>query len=330
MRKLDHMGDGKTRWGFLATGDIAGQMAVALRDVDRAVPYAVASRDIAKARAFAENLGFEAAYGAYEDLLADPAVEIVYIATPNTLHKGNILDSLRAGKHVVVEKPMCLTAVDAEACILEARKLGLFLMEAMWCRYLPIHRKALQLLGNGEIGDVVMGEAAFVSHRAYDPSHRLFNPELGGGSLHDLGVYPISFLISALGIPTDVAGHILTAPTGVDMQATVGLRFGNGALAEARSGFLVEAPATASFTGSKGTIRITPPFFRPSQLDIHLNGGEVRTIIDPVVGNGYAYELRTAQESVRRGLLEPEERPNTEAVAVLKVIETMLAGTVTA
>ncbi|HJR37027.1 MAG TPA: Gfo/Idh/MocA family oxidoreductase, partial [Nocardioidaceae bacterium] len=197
--------DRPVRWGILATGKIARSFATDLMLLPEAELAAVASRRLESARAFADEFGAGAAYGSYAELVADPAVDVVYVATPHALHKENTLLAFEAGKPVLCEKPMTVTAEDAAELVAVAREKRLFLMEAMWMRCNPVIRRLQQLSASGALGRIeqVRADLGFVVDQP--PTHRLLAPELGGGALLDMGIYPLTFAQVFLGEPDQMA-----------------------------------------------------------------------------------------------------------------------------
>ena len=187
------------RWGILGTGGIAGTFASDLRLTDSGVVVAVGSRSQAAADRFADDFGIAIRHDSYESLVADPEVDVVYVATPHPMHRDNAILALRAGKHVLVEKPFTMNAAEAREVVAVARERGLFAMEAMWTRFLPHVAVIRDWLGQGLLGDIVTVTADHGQWFAEDPRFRLFAPELGGGALLDLGVYPVSFASMVLG-----------------------------------------------------------------------------------------------------------------------------------
>ncbi len=209
------------KWGILATGRIAHKMAHDLKTIPDAQLVAVGSRSKEKADAFAAEHKVPRAWGSYAAAARDPEVEVVYIATPNDFHAENIRICLEAGKSVLCEKPFTLNAKQAEPLIDLAQAKGVFLMEAMWSRFIPAHRKLHELSWTGALGEIRMVQADFGFRADFDPADRLFNPERGGGALLDLGVYPLALAVRLLGIPDRVTGFAQLTATGVDEQSGI-------------------------------------------------------------------------------------------------------------
>lgn len=291
------------RWGILGTGNIARSMADALRLVQGADLYAVASRTQVAADQFAEIQGFKNAYGAYETLLADPNVDIVYIATPNGLHKSNILDALHAGKHVLCEKPLTTCPADTKECIEEARNRGLFLMEAMWTAFFPIVEKARALIEAGTIGTPVHLNANFITFRDATDHPNLFDPSLGGGASLDLGIYPLAVAQLLMGPISSLKSEILVKDRGVDEMVVTSALHANGGVSQLGWGFSVDMPISLKVTGSEGVLEIPQNFHQPQSMILKM-GSKQQRFDFPSIGMGYAHEVLHVQEMIAQGATE--------------------------
>lgn len=312
------------RWGILGTGNIARSMTEALRLAPGAVPLGVGSRNLTTARAFAETWELPRHYGCYDDLFADADVDIVYIATPNSAHHDNIRAALKAGKHVLCEKPLCVSAELARACAAEARAQGLFLMEAMWTRFIPAVRQAVNRARSGEIGKIKLLQADFCAVRRPADWPNLFNAELGGGALLDLGVYPLTLARDVLGRHDSAAGEISTCESGVDDMASIVLSYASGSIAKLRCGFKEDLPRNAKIIGSTGRIVLPEPFHCARKLVLESAEGVPRETIDiPPTGAGYAHQLVEVQSCLDKGLIESPVMPLAESIEVLETIEGM-------
>lgn len=285
------------KWGFLGTGNIARAMASALHHVPGAERFAVASRSQTTAQAFASEFGFDRAYGCYDALMADPDIDVVYVATPNGLHKDNILAALAAGKHVLCEKPMTLSVADSEECFAAARTAGLFLMEAFWTAFFPAMRKAIEIVRSGEIGTPLHFTASFVSLRSPDTYPILFDPALGGGARNDLGIYPVATSLLLAGPARHVSSQSITGPTGVDEMTAFTLEHENGALSVLSCGFRAEMPIALRCVCERGSIEIADTFHHPDHVTV-TRDGETVTYRLPFLGNGYAHEAIAFQDYI--------------------------------
>lgn len=221
----------RTRWGIIGTGNIASQFARGLALLDDAELVAVGSRTAESAHEFGERFGARTRHASYADLASDPDVDAVYIATPHPLHLENTLLGLEAGKAVLCERPFAINAHQAEVMIATARKRGVFLMEAMWTRFLPHMVRLREIVASGAIGELRMLQADFGFRTSFNPQGRLFDPALGGGALLDVGIYPISLASMLLGTPTRVTSMAHLGATGVDEQSAIILGYGGGQLA---------------------------------------------------------------------------------------------------
>ncbi|GAP62120.1 hypothetical protein ARMA_0543 [Ardenticatena maritima] len=312
------------RWGILATGRIAATMAADLCAAEDAELVAVASRSQEAADRFGERWGIPRRYGRYEDLVADPDVEIVYIATPHSLHADNIRLCLEAGKHVLCEKPLTLNARQAADCIALAREKGLFLMEAVWMRFFPAIQQAHDWVRSGVLGTVRLIQADFCFHAPFDPHSRLYNPALGGGALLDVGIYPLSLATMLLGFPDEVQGNALLAPTGVDATNALMLIYPES-LALLSSSVAVEKPQEAWIVGDEGRIHLHAPFFHPEQVTLERYGEPPLTCTFPHPDHGYGYEIAEVHACLRAGLTESPRMPLDESQRLLALMDTLRA-----
>ena len=313
--------DKPVRWGILGTGKIARAFATALQDVPDAVLAGVASRSRDKAEAFAAEFHAGAAYASYEALVAADGIDLVYVATPHPQHVGNALLALGAGKGVLVEKPFTMNVREAEQLIAAARTSGLFLMEAMWTRFMPALAEVKRLIAAGEIGSVQQVVADFGFTASFGPEHRVFNPELGGGALLDLGIYPLSIAASLLGPVVDVKAQASMGPTGVDVQTGFTMKHESGAMAACSCSFLARTPGELTVSGSRGHIRMNTMFHRARSVTVALDDGSTRTIATPYLGNGYVHEVIEAQRCWREGLIESPGMTHDETLALMNVMD---------
>ncbi|KAA3658810.1 MAG: gfo/Idh/MocA family oxidoreductase [Chloroflexi bacterium] len=313
----------KFRWGILATGNIAGSMAQALHTVEDAELVAVASRSQASADKFGEKWNVPRRYASYDALAADPDVDIIYIATPHNLHYENMRLCLSASKHVLCEKPMTLNAAESAQCIAFARQNNLFLMEAVWMRFIPAIAQLRKWLADGVIGDVRLIQADFNFNLPFDPTHRLYNPELGGGALLDLGIYPLSFTTMLLGFPNEIHAQAQMSQSGVDELNTMTLIYDNNISAQLTSGMVINKPIEAFVMGSKGTIKVHNLFFRPDKMTLHLNGEDPQTHTIPYLDNGYPHEVLEVHNCLRAGKLESNIMPLDETQRMMQLMDNL-------
>ena len=313
------------RWGILGTGGIAHAFAADLVHTDSGVVVAVGSRSQAGADRFAERHAIARRHPSYEALAADPEVDAIYVATPHPFHHGNALLALEAGKHVLVEKAFTMNAAEAVEVVEAARTRGLFLMEAMWTRHLPHVIEIRRLIAEGALGRVVTVMADHGQSFAFDPSSRLFAPELGGGALLDLGVYPVSFASMVLGTPTRIEAVIEPAPTGVDAQVSILLGHDGGAQAVLNCTSLAASPTRASIVGSDGRIDVDGPFYANVGFTFTPRQGSPTRFEAPERVHGLCYEAAEVARCVAEGLLESPAMPLDETIAIMRTMDTILA-----
>jgi len=244
------------RWGILGTGRIARDFATALRATPGASIAAVASREHATAAAFANDFDIPLALGSYDGLAACPDVDLVYIGTPHALHADNALAMLAGGKGVLCEKPFALNRAQADTVVAAARSRNLFLMEAMWTRYMPAMAEVRRILASGILGEVTQASADFGFVASGGPEARLFNPLLGGGALLDVGIYPLSITAFLLGDVEQVRAQAEMGPTGVDLQTVFTLRHAGGALSTCACSLKARTPGLLTLSGANGQLRL--------------------------------------------------------------------------
>src|ERR1700754_5001903 len=267
-RREEDVADSPVRWGILGTGGIASTFVTDLRLTDSGVAVAVGSRSQGSAVRFADKFGIANRHASYESLVADPDVDVIYVATPHPMHHDNAILALRAGKPVLVEKPFTMTAAEARDVVAVAREAGLFAMEAMWTRFLPHVTRIREWLAAGALGEVVTVTADHGQWFAEDPAFRLFAPELGGGALLDLGIYPVSFASMVLGAPSRIVSFSEPAFTGVDAQTSMLFGYESGAQAVLNCTLRAKSPTTASIVGTEARIEIEGDFYAPASVSL--------------------------------------------------------------
>jgi len=315
-------------WGFVATGGIARTVASDLRllGADRLV--AASSRDAARAQGFVGEFGADGAtgYGSVEDLVADPRVDVVYVATPHAQHIGPVRTALEAGKAVLCEKAMTLSRQDTAELVELAHARGVFLMEAVWMRFNPLITRIRELVADGAVGDVRSVHADFGFAAPYDAGHRLWDPAQGGGSLLDLGVYPLHFTQMLLGTPDSVAVTGSLSPDGVDAEASMLLGFPGGVSA-LLSCTLVSGPAvTATVVGTRGRIDVHEQFLTPTAMTLHRDGEDPEVLSAQLEGSGYVPQMRAVEELVAAGATESDVMPLADSLVVASVVDDALAA----
>ena len=285
---------------------------------------AVASRSHDRARAFANQHGVDRAYGSYGQLIADPDVDALYIATPHPQHHAIALAAIEAGKALLVEKTFTATVAGAQEVITAARARQVFVMEAMWTRFQPAIIAARELVDIGAIGEVRLVQADLGVDRPYDPEDRLFDLAQGGGAMLDLGVYVVSFAQYFLGTPDRVYASGSVAPTGVDLEAGVLLGYQDGRSAALLMSLRNATPGAARILGTRGWIDVLPRFHHPTTIVLTRRDRDPETITRPPVGAGYSHELAEVTEAVRAGRTESLIMPLDDTLAVQRILNEAL------
>ncbi|MBN1486353.1 MAG: Gfo/Idh/MocA family oxidoreductase [Anaerolineae bacterium] len=346
----------KINWGIMGTGSIAGAFARGLKSLPDAELIAVGSRKQVTADRFGKLYQVPHCYASYEALVQDQDVDVIYIATPHPFHKDNSRLALEAGKAVLCEKPFTLNAAEAETVINTARQKQLFLMEAMWMRFIPAMVKVRELLTEGAIGEIQMIKADFGFRATFDPHNRLFSPELGGGALLDVGIYPLSLASMVLGKPIEATGMAQLGPTGVDEQTAILLKYPQGQLALLSAAIRTDTLTEAVLFGTEGYIKIHNPLYRPNKLTVvckrhtdiqpsrlpsiikrigyalrldkvwqQIKSQPGRDIKLPVQGNGYNYEAAEVMRCLRAGALESAIMPLDETLTLMQTLDQLRA-----
>jgi len=304
------------RWGVLATGGIASRFAADMQRVPDGEIVAVGSRSAAGAEAFGERFGIGRRHGSYEALLADPEVDVVYVATPHVSHAALTIAALDAGKHVLCEKPLALDEAQARAMTGAAAASGRFLMEALWSRFLPAYRTLSEVVAAGRIGTPLAVESDFGFRRPVEPDHRLFDRALGGGSVLDLGIYPLQLCRLVLGPPDEVraVGHV--GETGVDEVMGAVLHHPGGALGVVKSAIRVPLSCTARVSGSEGAIEL--PAFMHCPLHLVVDGEVVDTGFE---GEGLRFQAEEVHRCLREGRQESDRMPWSESLGLAATMD---------
>lgn len=311
----------KIKWAIMGTGTIANNFAKGLTFLKNAELYAVASRSIEKAVKFGEEYGFTKYYGSYEEMLKDKEVDVVYIATPNSAHKENIIMCLNNEKAVLCEKPFTLNAKETEEVIKLAREKKLFLMEAMWTRFFPIMKKVNEWINEDAIGQIRMISADFGFRREGKPEERKVSLQRGAGALMDVGIYPVSFASwiykEAPSIITSITSLL---ETGVDEQSAVTLRYEGGRMALLSCAINTPLPNEARIIGNKGTIQI-PDFIKSTSATLSVIGKKPITINIPLEGNGYNYEAAAVMKCLEKNEIECKVIPLNDSLSIMKIMD---------
>ncbi|ROR92467.1 Gfo/Idh/MocA family protein [Nocardioides aurantiacus] len=320
-------------WGVLAPGRIAHNFVRDLTQVPDARLVASGSRSLERAEAFAAQHGGRA-HGSYAELVADPEVDVVYVASPHTLHEEHTMLALDAGKAVLCEKPMTLDAAATQRLVDAAAERGLFLMEAMWMACNPVVRRITSLLGTPEapgehgVARQVHADLGFVVDR--DPSDRLLDPSLGGGALLDMGIYPLTFAHLVLGEPEQLVGVAGLSDRGVDLDVAIAGRYAGGATAALTASMSVNSPRTASVATTTGRFDLEHDFHSPTRVLWTAYDGKAGTSTwlegeEPVIGRGYGNEVVEVHRCLRAGALTSELAPPARTVSLARQMDDLLA-----
>ena len=315
------------RWGVIAPGNIAASFTAAAHRATDSRVVSVASRSARRAEEFAARFGVEQAFSAVTEMLEAAGLDAVYVASPHTLHHQHARAVLEAGVPVLVEKPFTLNGPQARDLLELARGRGVFAMEAMWTRFLPQHDVLRQVLATGELGEIIEVAADHGQLFAEDPAHRLFAPELGGGALLDLGVYPVSFAQMVLGDLDDLAARAELTSTGVDASMVMVARGAHGGLARLSTTLRSRTPTEAVVVGARGTARLSGSFYAPGTLTVTLHDGRTGTFHHPGAReDGMAYEIAETARRITAGQLESPLMSWEDTLSVMDTMDTARAA----
>ena len=310
----------KVNWGIIGLGIIAHKFAHDLGLAEDGHLQAVASRSYTKAQKFAAQYPAQKIYGSYHELLQDPTVDIVYIALPHSQHFEFSLLALQNNKAVLCEKPLGLDPSEVAKLQAEATKRMLFLMEGLWTRFIPATQKLLSLLNQKVIGEIISLKADFGFKPEFNPQSRLFDPALGGGSLLDIGLYPLYLSLLALGKPSEIKAFARFSETRVDSHCQMLLRFPNNALAQLESSFETKTPTEAFIYGTKGSLKIHSRFHHPEKITLSLNDGSKEVFELELRGHGYVHEIEAVNQSLLAGVIENELLSHQESLELSQLI----------
>ncbi|RXZ80851.1 gfo/Idh/MocA family oxidoreductase [Paenibacillaceae bacterium] len=308
-------------WGILGPGSIAHSFVKDLHHVADAKVVAVGSRTLDNAERFAKQHHIAKAYGSYASLIEDAEVDIIYIATPHAAHAANMLACLRAGKAVLCEKPFTMNGQEAEEIVHYAKQAKVFLMEAMWTRFLPAVVQARKWIDSGRIGEVRMLTANFGFRAHRDESSRLFDPRLGGGALLEVGIYPISFASMMFGqAPAAIATHAHIGATGIDEHFSALFTYSEGRTAVLNSSIGLHLANDAYIYGTDGYIHL-PVFLAAQSASLYVNGAFAETFVYEGAEAGYAFEAAEATRCLQAGLSESSIMPLDETLQIMQTLD---------
>jgi predicted dehydrogenase len=317
----------KVRWGILGTGRIANVFAEGLRSLPDAELVAVGSRRLETAQEFGSKNNVPHCHGSYEELAADSAVDAIYVSTPHPLHKDNSLLCINNGKAVLCEKPFTINAREAREVFTAARAKNVFVMEAMWTRFLPLMGRVRELLAAHAIGDVRMLTADFGFRAGLNPEGRLFNLALGGGALLDVGVYTVSFasMVMGAGVPKRIVSLADIGSTGIDEQSAYILGYEQGQLAILHTAVRTSTVHEGVIMGTEGRIRIHSELFHPTRMTLTVYGKGDEEINIPFEGNGFNYEAAEVMRCLRAGKIESDVLPADETISIMETMDQIRA-----
>jgi predicted dehydrogenase len=312
------------RWGILGCGRIARKFAADLVHVQDAKLMALGARQIEDARDFAKEFPAPHVYGSYKELVSDPEVDVIYVATPHAFHHEHTLLCLKHKKAVLCEKAFAMNLQQAQEMVDISRKSRVFLMEALWSKFLPQYQKLRELIAAGELGEIsnVLVNFGFIPQDPVPP--RLYDPALGGGSLLDIGIYNVFFVLSLLGRPDTIEASMTPTPEAVDQQCAALFKYKNGAMAQLFSSLTSNLGTEADIGGTKNRVRLTSRFYAPSANIELFSGREESKKIIPVhkeSGSGYQYEARHVGDCLRKGLTESPVMTHADSLLIMETMD---------
>lgn len=313
------------RWGILGAGNIARKLAADMAFVDNAELVAIGSRSEEKATAFAKEFPVAHIHRTYEDLAANPHVDAIYVATPHSHHYEHTMLCLDYNKSVLCEKAFAVNHREAQEMVNAARNKKLFLMEAMWTKFLPHYQKMKSIVDSGQLGNISSVLINFGFRPRIPVPARLFDPSLAGGTILDIGVYNAFMAMSVLGSPDEIEAHMTAAQTGVDEQCSVLFKYKNGSMAQLFSSFVAHLPTEADISGSNGRLRLTHRFYAPEcTLEYYpekMDSKQKVLFDNPVTGWGYHYEVKHVCDCLENGLTESPVMTLDNTLARMKVLD---------
>jgi predicted dehydrogenase len=309
-------------WGILGPGGIAQAFAKDLTFIEGHTIGAVGSRSITNAQSFANTFG-GTAYGSYEELVADSSIDAIYVATPHPAHHDNVIMALNAGKPVLCEKPFAVNAKQAQAMVDAAAKNEVALMEAMWARFLPHYAKVREIVASGVLGPILSIHADHGQRLADQGIARLVDPQLAGGAILDLGIYPISFAHMILGNPSSITSTAVMTDRGVDAQTSMIFNYDNGAQAVLTTTMIEQTPCRAVVAGLHGWLEIDRTFYNPASMRVILNDGSVTEYPSAYTGHGLREQAESFKQIVQSGAVESKVLTWKDTVDIMKSMDTV-------
>lgn len=316
----------KYKWGILAPGKMSAKFTRGLRLLDNVELWSVGSRDKNRALKFADEFGFAKAYGSYEELASDPDVEIIYIASPHSSHYEHTMLCLKNRKAVICEKAFALNSNEASAMIAEAEKQKVFLMEALWPPFQPMYIKAKEIIHSGAAGNIVHLNARFSFQPPYDPLDRKFNPALGGGSLSDIGIYPVIDALWFMGVPDEIVAKASFAPSGSEDSISIIFRYDDGRMATLYSSFRTVGGIGVDLLCEKGNLSFSRARDMSQRLKVSIHDMDEKEHSVMPEGMGYHYEAMEVMKCLDEGKIESDVVPHSFTLGLMNTLDRIRAA----
>lgn len=309
------------KWGILAPGKMSAKFTKGIKLLDNAELYAVGSRDLQRAKQFANEFGFKQYYGSYEELAADPDVEVVYVASPHSHHYEHTLLCLKNGKHVICEKAFAINTREVEEMVSEAKRRNLFLMEALWPPFQPYYKKAHEILKSGVLGRIVHLHGFFTFIPPYDPNDRKFNIALGGSSLLDIGIYPVIDALSFIGVPDEIKASALFAESGTEDSISVIFKYNDRRMATLYSSFRTSTGIGCGILCEKGNMTVSRGRDMNQKVILDLHGKEKQEFVFNPPAMGYHWEAEEVMKCLDEGRTESPVVPLSFSLDLIKTLD---------
>jgi predicted dehydrogenase len=312
----------KYNWAILGCGKIANKFANDLKLLPNANLYAAAARDLKRAQSFADEWGFDKAYGSYIEMVQDPEVDAVYIATPHSFHKEHSLLCLEHQKPVLCEKAFAMNLSEVKEMVASAKENNTFLMEAFWTMFQPSFNKAMEIVQSGELGALKIVRSDFAFNAPLLEDKRLYNIKLGGGSLLDIGIYPVFAALTSLGIPDTIKSFAEFSKTGAEESISMIFKYKNGEMANLTSSLASYSPVQTEYLCENGYVVLNRRWFTPTDITVWKEGGEVTTIqSEHREGSGYQYEAQHLMECLDAGLIESPKMSWQKSMDLMGILD---------
>ena len=311
----------KIKWGILGPGKIAHKFVQDLLLFDDAIIHGIASRDKARAATFAKAYDAIRYYGSYEELAHDPEIDVIYISTPHVFHFDHSMLCLQNHKAVICEKPFGMNVYQVDQMIREAEKRKIFLMEALWTRFIPGIEKVLELIDDGQIGKINNIRADFGFLADSNPAHRLYNAKLGGGALLDIGIYPVYLSMLLLGVPDEIKALASMSETKIDKSIAILFKYHNGQLASLDATFEAKTSTEAIIYGDKGSIHLHSRFHHPQKVTLKRHHHEDHIFHIEYIGNGYYHEISEVMNCLKQGKIQSDKMPHQKSRDLIKILD---------